>query len=131
MDKFFLPKDKKKFINWLLKISNLNNWTIVLEYQDVKVFNELKENATIVNLPKTAQHNHNHECKLTAIKGPVVTESFTDILLTEVSSLSVHNEKEILFLIADDFHEDCFSSSLKFFDMYGNILEDLDLIYKN
>lgn len=131
MERFIRPKNKKKFVSWLLGISNTNSWTIVLEYPNGMVYNVLKENATIVNLPNTAQHHYNSKYRLTSIKNPVITESFVNALLAETSALSIHNEEEMLFLIADDFHEECFSSTLKFFNVHHRILNTLDLIFVN
>ncbi len=131
MKKFVTPKTKTSFTKWLLRLSNDNNWTIVLEYEKRETYNLLVQNATTVILPKTTAHNYDENYHLTAIEDIIITEQFISKLFTECSALSVHNEKEILFLIADDFHEDCFSCNQSFFDMFYSVAIDLDLIFEN
>ena len=128
MEKFFLPKDKVKFISWLLGISNDNKWTIVLEHAGDETYKFLVENATEVKLPTTTEHHYEDAYQLTAVINPKISKTFLNDLLAKCSVLSVHNEKEMVFLIADDFHEECFSCTPTFFDKYYHVLTDLDLI---
>lgn len=131
MEKFFLPKNEAQFVNWLLKLSNENRWIIVLEYSEEETYKFLIENATEVTLPITTEHHYDKDCRLTAITNPVVNERFVNTLSRKCSVLSVHDKKEMIFLIADDFHEECFSCTVDFFKVYYQVLKDLNLIYIN
>ena len=88
----------------------------------------LVEKATEMELPITAERHCDDDSKLTAIINPVIEQKFINHLFTECSVLSVHDEKEMLFLIADNFHEECFSCTRTFFGKYYPDLLTLNLI---
>jgi len=127
MEKFFKPGDTSKFLNWLLHKSNEMVWTIVVEYSNNDTYAFLKKIATEVPLPITSRHEYNSDCKLSAIINPVVDNFTVDQIMNITHVLSIHSSKEMLFLIADDFHEDCFSSSIDFYNNYGQTICDINL----
>jgi hypothetical protein len=128
MEKFFIPTDRARFVSWLLQTANRNHWTIVLEYSDEQHADWLEAKAKPAELPPTAGHHYQDDYRLTAITSPASGESFAHDLLAYCSVLSVHNRKEMLFLIADDFHFECFSCTPAFFETHYPILTKLGLI---
>jgi hypothetical protein len=128
MDKFFVPTDKTKFIRWLLQTAVDNGWTIVLEYSGDNTYDYLKTIGTEVSRPITSRHNYDSEFKLTAIINPVVNDESIDQIMTQTHVMSVYNRTELILLIADDFDEDCFSATTKFYDNYRQLLHDKDLL---
>ncbi|MFI5142244.1 MAG: hypothetical protein ACHQII_07805, partial [Bacteroidia bacterium] len=106
---------KEKFVNWLLQISVKSHYTIVLEYSRNNAYSFLKNNAIEVQLPVSATHEYNSDCKLTAIINPNVTDNFVRQIISETHVLSIHNKNQMVFLIADDFHDECFSGTGDFF----------------
>jgi hypothetical protein len=118
MEKYFIPANKIKFIIWLLRTSIDNDWTNVFEYSNECAYNFLKEIGTEVSLPTTSKHEYSSESKLTAIVKPLLNDNSINQLMAMTHVLSIHNEKEMMFLIADDFDDECFSSSVDFFTKY-------------
>ena len=129
MEKFLTPKSKTKFVQWLLELSLNYNWTITLEYSGNALYTFLLENSTTVDLPLTARHEYHEDYKLTAINNFRLTQKFINKLIKSYSVLSVHDEKEMIFLIADDFDKDCFSCTENFYQKYYQELKNLHLIY--
>ncbi len=128
MEKFFIPTDRARFVNWLLKTANQNKWTIVLEYSGEQSTDWLTEKAKPAELPPTADHHYRRDYRLTAVTSPATGERFAYDLLACCSVLSVHDQKEMLFLIADDFHFECFSCTPAFFETHYQVLAKLGLI---
>jgi hypothetical protein len=118
MERFIIPGNKTKFIKWLLQTTIDNCWIIVLEYshEDSPIF--LTKNATEVPLPLTGRHQYDANCNLIAIIDPILNDNFINFILVNTHALSIHNGKEMIFLIADDFHEECFSGTFGFFNKY-------------
>ncbi len=127
MEKFFIPGDTSKFVNWLLHKANEMVWTIVVEYSSNDAYAFLKKIATEVPLPITSRHEYNSDCKLSAFVNPIVDNFTVDQIMIMTHVLSIHSSKEMLFLIADDFHEECFSSSVDFYNNYRQIICDMNL----
>jgi hypothetical protein len=128
MDKFFFPVNRIKFIEWLLYASIDNGWTIVIEYSDTGTLQFLKRTATVVPLPETSVREYDFSCELTAIINPMLIDNFIEKLMAKSHVLSVHSEEEMIFLIADDFHEECFSCTQGFYNKYYEILDANELI---
>jgi hypothetical protein len=130
MEKFFIPKDRTSFVNWLLELSINNDWTIVIEYSNKDTYDYLLNHATITSLP-TVLHKYHAECKLTAFSNVIVTDNFVNKLMLKSHGLSIYDKNKMLFLIADDFHEECFSCTVDFYNSYYKMLQELDLIDVN
>ena len=128
MDKFFTPTDKTTRIKWLLQTSIDTGWTIVLEYSLEETYKFLNEVGTEVPLPITSIHEYNSDCRLTAVINPIANDLIVDQIMVMTHALSVHSDKELLFLIADDYHEECFSGSKDFFTKYYQTLLDKNLV---
>jgi hypothetical protein len=73
-----------------------------------------------VPLPVTCIREYGSDCRLTAIMNPMLIDNFIEKLMAKSHVLSVHSEEERIFLIADDFHEECFSCTQGF---YINIMK--------
>lgn len=131
MEKFISPKDKTNFVRWILQIAVDNNWTTVFEYSTDDTYKYLIENGNEITLPESARHYYNSDCKLTAFIIHRITENFTNKLMNKLHVLSIHNKNEMVFLIADDFHEECFSCTKEFYYEYYQTLKDLNLIHSN
>ena len=127
MEKAFIPGDTAKFVNWLLHKSNEMGWTIVVEYSTTETYAFLKKIGTEVPLPITSRHEYSYDCKLSAIINPVINDFTIDQIMVMTDVLSIHSSKEMVFLIADDFHEECFSSSFDFYNNYRQIICDMNL----
>lgn len=130
MEKFFFPKNTAKFLEWLLETSLHNDWAVVIEYSH-KEIGELLNYATKIPLPATSKQVYNSTCKLIAIKNFSLKDDFICEIFDKAHALSVHDEKEMLFLIADDFHEECFSCTSNFYSIYRQTLHDEQLIKDN
>jgi len=128
MQKFFFPQHKKRFIKWLLETSVHNNWTIVLEHSTDNIVTELKKYATTVPLPSSTKHEYDSNCKFTAITQPEISDVFVDAIISLSHVMSIHDQKEMLFLIADDYHQECFSCTENFYEKYYQVLDSLGLI---
>lgn len=128
MEKFFEPQDRRKFVKWLLEETERNKWTAVFEHKGDEGYNILRKEATIVPLPKSASHNYSDNYKLTAAINLRINDKLVNKLIQNTSVLSVHNETEMIFLIADDFHPDCFSCSDNFYRKYYKQLQEQGLI---
>ena len=128
MQKFFFPQDKKRFIKWLLETTVNNNWTIVFEYSTDDILKELKKYATLVPLPSSTKHEYDSDCKFAAITRPQVSDNFIDIIISQSHVMSLHDQKDMLFLIADDYHQECFSCTENFYEKYYQVLDSLGLI---
>lgn len=128
MEKFFIPKDKIKFTKWLLQLSIESDLTVVFEYSEHKLLDFISHCGTQVTLPKSAGHNYHESCKLTAMTKPTLTDSFVDALINCCHVLSIHNIDKMIFLIADDFDEECFSCTAEFYKKYYKTLDEQNLI---
>lgn len=127
MEKFFIPGDRTEFIIWLLQKSNDNGWTIVFEYSTDDTYSFITKIGTEVPLPVTSEHQYDSKCRLTALINITLTDKTINQIMLITHVLSVHNKKEMLFLIADDFHEECFSSSIDFYNNYQKTICDMNL----
>ena len=127
MEKFFIPRDRTKFIIWLLQKSNENGWTIVFEYSSDETFGFISKIGTEVPLPNNSGHQYDSECRLTAIINITFTDKTINQIMCTTHVLSVYDNEEMLFLIADDFHEECFSSSKGFYDNNQKTISDMNL----
>ena len=127
MEKFFIPKDRTKFIIWLLQKSNENGWTIVFEYSSDETYGFISKIGMEVPLPINSGHQYDPECRLTAIVNITFTDKTVNQIMLTTHVLSVYDNEEMLFLIADDFHEECFSSSMDFYDNNQKTICDMNL----
>lgn len=118
MEHFFIPTNKLKFVKWLLKTALNSNYTIVLEYSNNDIIPYLKIFTEEHSLPISASHNYKSNCRLIAIKVKAVTDDLVNLLMKKTHVLSLHSETKMVFLIADDYHEQCFSCSLSFYNQY-------------
>ena len=129
MEKFVSPKDKAAFVKWLLQSATNNNWAIVFEYSLEGMLEIFTKSGKQISPPSTGCRNHHPASKLIAIKNPSLTDDFIRQIMNNTHVLSVHNETDLLFLVADDFHEDCFSCSTDFYNKYYQIWCIQGLIY--
>jgi hypothetical protein len=127
MEKFFIPRDRTEFIMWLLQKANENGWTMVFEYSRDDAYSFISKIGTQVPLPNTSGHQYDSECRLTAFINISISDNAINQIMLATHVLSVHNKEEMLFLIADDFHEDCFSSSIDFYNNYQKTICDTNL----
>lgn len=129
MEAGFVPTDTTKLVAWLLQAAGDNNWTIVFEYSADEDISLLKKNVTVVTLPKSSRYNYDSEsCKLIAFKNFTLGDNFIDEIVVKTHVLTLHDDKEMILLAADDYHEDCFTCSKTFYDKYYNTLCDNRLI---
>lgn len=128
MERFFEPKDRRKFVRWLLEETIRNKWTAVFEHKDNKGYNVLRKSGTLVTLPHSAKHNYLEHYKLTAVVDLRVNDKLVNKIIQNTSVLSIHHQTEMIFLIADDFHHECFSCSPGFYDNYYQVLKAQSLI---
>lgn len=128
MEKFLIPKNKFEFIKWLFQNSINNGWTIAFEYSENDLYNFLIENSTQVALPRSCEHYYDGKCQLTAIINPVISNNFIGKIISDFHVMSIHDNQKMIFLIADDIHEECFSGSTDFYEKYYQILNDNQLI---
>ena len=127
MEVFFTPRDRTKFIIWLLQKSNENGWTLVFEYSSDETFGFISKIGTEVPLPIDGGHQYDPACRLTAIINITFTDKTINEIMLSTHALSVYDNEEMLFLIADDFHEECFSSSMDFYDNNQKTISDMKL----
>ena len=129
MEKFFTPNNKTEFVDWLLRISIGNHWTIVLEYSTEEADTFFKRHVTEKALPTVKSH-YDQDCKRIAFSEFLLTNTFINQIMTSTHVLSVNDEKGMILLFADDYHEDCLSSTLDFFSQYQKVLIENNLIAK-
>lgn len=129
MEHFLIPADKERLVSWLLKTANYNNWTIVLEYGNQKTYTLLAEYATEVPLPPKARHQFHADYQLTAVKNLHFNDRILQKIMGQCATLSVHTNYEMLFLITDEFDEECFSCRAGFYKRYWQTMDEQDLIY--
>ena len=118
MQEGFIPKDRGRIVRWLLETAILNSWKIVLEYFPASMYKFLTEYATETTLPTTVEYHYSQNYILTAIVNPKITTKFINRLIKQFSVLSLHNNKEMVMLCADDFHPECFTCSAEFYKTY-------------
>ena len=128
MEAGFIPSDTIMFVKWLLQVAFGNDWTIVFEYSIDENIPFLTNNAAVVQLPVTSQLNYDSDCKLIAVKYSILTDNLIDKIITGTHVMTLHDEKEMIFLAADDYHEDCFTCTTSFYNKYYNVLYDKRLI---
>jgi hypothetical protein len=116
MEKFLTPTDINKLIDWLLNFSLEKEYILVAEYKNKETYFDIINNSTKQNLPLNTTHHYNREFNLLAFSNPKNNKEFISILKEKVSVLSFFDKSELCFLIADDFDEECFSCSSKFYD---------------
>jgi hypothetical protein len=126
MERFFIPVDKVRFIKWLFHTSKKNGWTIVLEYSVDDESEYMKSIASEVSLPFSCRHEYNSDCKFIVLNYSSLTDNSIYKIISMTHVLSVHDDEGLVFLIADDFHEECFSGTTYFADKYSK-----ELIAKN
>jgi hypothetical protein len=129
MEHFVMPADKVKLVDWLLQTAATNNWVVVFEYAADKTYRFLTKRAVEVALPVKAKHQHHSAYRLTALVNLFSSEKLVQKLMSQCTVLSIHNSYQMLFLITDDFHEECFSCRASFYTRYSKILDEQDLIY--
>lgn len=128
MEKFFIPNNKFDFLKWILQKSIDSDWTITFEYSNPTLYTFLIENATETYLPVSKKHEYNDKCYLKAFIGPIISDNFIDKIISDFHVLAFHDKEKMIFLIADDIHEECFSCSSDFYDKHYQILSDNKLI---
>jgi hypothetical protein len=129
MEHAIFPADKVKLVDWLLQTAAANNWIVVLEYAQEKTHRFLAKSAVEVALPPKAMHQHHSAYRLTAWVNLFSSEKFAGKLMSHCAVLSIHTPWEMLFLIHDNFHEECFSCKKGFYTRYYQELDELELIY--
>ena len=128
MERFFEPKDRRKFVRWLLEETTRNKWTAVFEHKDDEGYNILRKNGTVVTLPNSAEHHYLEDHRFTAVTDLRINNKVVNKIIKNTSVLSIHTRTEMILLIADDFHHECFSCSSSFHDSYYDVLQAQDLI---
>ena len=131
MQKFFFPKDKTTFSKWLLQLAIENDWITVYEYSEEKFIHLINQYGTRVSIPKSAGHNYEQSCRLIAMTKLIITDSLINILNNCCHALSIYDNDKMIFLIADDFDESCFSCTTEFYSKYYQTLEEKNLINRN
>lgn len=129
MEHFILPADKVKLVDWLLQTAATNNWTVVLEYASERTYRFLTKRAVEVTLPAKATHQYHSAYRLTALVNLFSSEKLVQKLMQQCTVLSIYNSYQMLFLITDDFHEECFSCRASFYTRYSKFMDEQDLIY--
>jgi hypothetical protein len=99
-----------------------------LDYSVNDIYSFLTKNAIVISLPVTSQYEYGSDCKLTAIKNPVLPDGFINQIKLKTHVMFVRDEKKMIFLIADDCHLECFSSTIDFYNNYFQLLCDQKLI---
>ena len=128
MEKWLVPKQKASLVKWLLQTAVENGWTILFEYSEDGINNLLRQVATEVTLPLNGEHHYEESCKLTAIKDLSVNDNFVKEVIRKTHVMSACDTKQMLFLFADDYHKDCLSCSVDFYNQYMQLLCDQKLV---
>lgn len=128
MEKWLVAKEKASLVKWLLQMAVENSWTVLLEYSKDGISSFLKQAATEVPLPLNGVHHYEANCKLTAVRNPYVTHAFVKEIIRSTHVMSVHDTKQMLLLFADDYHKDCLSCLVDFYNQYKQLLCDEQLI---
>ena len=131
MEKFIIPKDKRLFVKWIVKYSFYNNLIVIIESSEQGASEFLSLYAKQTDLPPTAQHHYNKTCLIVSFINMNYNDDVIEYLLKNVHVLSIHNSKEMKFLIADDFNEECFSCSKDFYYKHYDNLIKMGLINTN
>ena len=129
MEHSILPADTIRLVDWLLQTTISNQWTVVVEYANERTHRFLTKYAVEVPLPPKARHLHHTGYRLTALTNVFSSEKFAAKLMSHCCVLSIHNQWEMLFLISDNFQEDCFSCKKSFYNRYWEELDKQELIH--
>jgi len=129
MEAGLVPTNITKLIKWLLQTAEDNDWTVVFEYSIDEDISFFTNNSVVVTLPKSSRYNYDSDtCKLIAIKNFIPDDNFIDEIISRTHVLTLHNDKEMILLAADDYHEDCFTCSKDFYDKYYDVLCNRKLV---
>ena len=123
MEQFFKVTDKVEFVKQVLDIAFIEKYTVVLEFKNNSFcgFNRLYLRE--IAFPNSGKHSYDVSCHLKAFE--IIKNDYRLIanLFAYVSVLSLHSNDSMVFLIADDFHNDCFSCSESFYKKHSDILD--------
>lgn len=122
MENFFTPTNIQDFVKWLIDTSIDNRWTIVLEYSPENENALLSKIKTTNDLPQSARRNYSSDSKLISLANSSASAILVDTIIELAHCLSIHDKDGMLFLIADDFYEECFSCSKDFYIKYSDII---------
>lgn len=128
MEHFLRPTDTIKFLTSLLTLANSQQWILVAECPDINAEQFLIDHSSKAALPDSAIHHYDKKHVLAAFTNINLSVDFVDRLTNSYSALSIFDHQQLIFLIADDFHEDCFSCSDTFFTQYKDRLADYTVI---
>ena len=127
-----IPTDIGKFTKWLLKLSVDNKWMIVAEYSNPYLTSYIGTISKIVPAPASFRYQHyfakDDSWILTTFSNPTITDHFIETIISQAHFLTLCTNTEMTFLIADDFHEECFSCNNSFYDKYLDFLKAEKLI---
>ena len=126
MERFFEITDKVEFLKRLLEVVRNENYIIVLEFENERFceFDKFRSYFIEKALPKSARHCYDKNYFLKAFE--VIRENDYYIvanLLAYVSAMTVYKNETMLCMIADDFHQDCFSCVEEFYKQYEEFLK--------
>ena len=125
MDRFFKITDKVEFVKRLLDLAFIEKYIIVLEFQDNSFCDfgvpYLKE----TRLPNSAKKSYDSNYFLKAFEIIKVDYYLTANLFAYISELSIYDNNSMILLIADDFHNDCFSCSEEFHKQYEKVFDTI------
>ena len=128
MEKFIDPSNIQEFIKWLLDEAAIQNWKCVVEYSNPELQFTLIKSAVVVELPKSITHNYSDSTFLTAFQPKTNSLEFIQWLIKDTHVLSIYQGDVLLVLIADDYHQDCFSCSMKFYNQYNKLWRENEII---
>ena len=128
MEMFIIPKEIKTFVAELFRLSLENGWTVLAEYSDANNRDFFLSNTSISNLPAVAVIDYDYA---TPFSNFLLSDDFIVGLISITHALSVYNETERLFHIADDYHEECFSCTNRFYGQYFELFKSKDLVNRD
>jgi hypothetical protein len=126
MEIFFEITDKVEFVKRLLDIAQNKEYIIVLEFENERFceLDKFRFHCIEKALPKSARHCYDKDYFLKAFE--VIREVdfyIVAYLFAYVSVMTVYKNETMVCMIADDFHDDCFSCSKEFYKQYKEILK--------
>ena len=122
MERFLKITDKVEFVKRLLDLAFIEKYIIVLEFKDNSFCDFGTPYLKEIILPNSAKNSYDSNYFLKAFEIIKVDYSLTANLFAYISVLSLYDNNSMILLIADDFHNDCFSCSEEFYKQYEKVL---------